>query len=311
MQLVMKNSFTNEVHSNLVKTLDALSPNDGMLETHVPDVTCIKLSHTDKPTKRRWHACIGIVAQGSKEIILGRETYSCAACDYTVTPMDLPVASRLVSATPAKPFLAILIKFDPLVLSEVASHIVNDISEPIRSPLRGLFIGRSGDAMMEAALRLSRLLNNPHDGPVLGPLVIKEIMYHLLKGSDGGAIRQYVLSGSKMHKISQAINAIKYAIAEDVDVEALARAMHMSRSAFFAHFKQATAMSPIQYQKRLRLLEARRLMTEEGKTAESSAYAVGYSSASQFSREYSRMFNNPPVKDAVKIKKQGHSIHQI
>jgi transcriptional regulator GlxA family with amidase domain len=137
---------------------------------------------------------------------------------------------------------------------------------------------------------------------VLGPLVVKEILYHLLKGADRPAIRQFVRSGSKMHQISQAMYTLRTRLTNDVDVAALAKAANMSRSAFFTHFKKGTAMSPIQYQKRLRLLEARRLMIDEGETAEGSAFKVGYNSASQFSREYSRMFGNSPLRDATRIK---------
>jgi transcriptional regulator GlxA family with amidase domain len=146
---------------------------------------------------------------------------------------------------------------------------------------------------------------------VLGPLVIKEILYHLLKGADGLAIRQFVRSGSNMHKISQAIYSLRAELNADVDVAALAKAANMSRSAFFKHFKEVTSMSPIQYQKRLRLLEARRLMIDVDETAQGSAFKVGYNSVSQFSREYSRMFGSSPLRDAMKFKRTGNSILQI
>jgi transcriptional regulator GlxA family with amidase domain len=164
--------------------------------------------------------------------------------------------------------------------------------------------------MLEAAIRLGNVFQSAEDAPVLGPLIIKEIVYHLLKGADGPAIRQFVRSGSKMHKISQAIYTLRSELDNDVDVAALAKAANMSRSAFFKHFKAAAAMSPIQYQKRLRLLEARRLMTDDGESAESSAFKVGYHSASQFSREYSRMFGNSPLRDAMKIKRAANPLHQ-
>ncbi len=165
--------------------------------------------------------------------------------------------------------------------------------------------------MLEAALRLGRLFQVPEDAAVLGSLLIKEILYHLLKGADGPAIRQFVRSGTNMHKISQAIYSLRSELDDDVDVAALAKAANMSRSAFFKHFKQVTSMSPIQYQKRLRLLEARRLMIDEDETAEGSAFKVGYNSASQFSREYSRMFGSSPLRDAMKFKRTGTSILQI
>jgi transcriptional regulator GlxA family with amidase domain len=158
---------------------------------------------------------------------------------------------------------------------------------------------------LKAAIRLARLFQTPEDAPVLGPLLIKEIFYHLLKSENGPAIHQFVRSGSKMHRVSQAIHTLRSELERDVDVTALAKTANMSRSTFFKHFKEVTAASPIQYQKRLRLLEARRLMTDENETAEGSAFKVGYNSASQFSREYSRMFGTSPLRDANKSKKLG------
>jgi transcriptional regulator GlxA family with amidase domain len=201
--------------------------------------------------------------------------------------------------------------FDPLTSSEVAAQIEKEFPKEMETSPRAMFIGKASDQMLEAALRLGRLFQVPEDASVLGSLVIKEILYHLLKGADGPAIRQFVRSGSNMHKISQAIYCLKSELDDDVDVAALAKAANMSRSAFFKHFKEVTSMSPIQYQKRLRLLEARRLMIDEDETAEGSAFKVGYKSASQFSREYSRMFGSSPFRDAMKFKRTGTPILQI
>ncbi|MEH2300787.1 MAG: AraC family transcriptional regulator [Nostoc sp.] len=300
-----------DLQSDLGKIIHLLCREDGLHESPLSGTYCRKFSQTDRYTKRHWHACFAIVAQGCKEIILDREVYRCDGGHYTATPVDLPVTSRIFSATPEKPFLALLIDFDPLTLSEVAAQIEKDFPKEIENPLRAVFVGKASDKMLEAAIRLGKLFQVPEDAPVLGPLVVKEILYHLLKGADGPALWQFVRSGSKTHKISQAIYRLRSELTDDVDVAALAKAAKMSRSAFFKHFKEVTSMSPIQYQKRLRLLEARHLMTDEGETAESSAFKVGYNSASQFSREYSRMFGNSPLRDAMKIKKTGHPIHQI
>jgi transcriptional regulator GlxA family with amidase domain len=129
------------------------------------------------------------------------------------------------------------------------------------------------------------------------------LLYLLMKGPEGAAIRQYVRAGSTMHRVSQAIHVLKSALDQDIDVSALAQTANMSRSAFFKHFKEVTAMSPIQYQKRLRLHEARRLMIEQGHSAEKSSFEVGYQSPSQFSREYSRMFGISPARDANRVKR--------
>ena len=296
-----------DFQSQLINTINFFSPSEGLHSTPVSGVYCIKFSHPDRRTKRHWRACLGIVAQGGKEIVLERDVYKCGESHYTATPVHLPVVSRITSASPAKPFLALLIDLDPMILSEVSAQLSDVVTgNPVNS-LRALSIGRANDEMLEAAVRLGKLFYKPEDARVLGPLVIREIVYHLLKGPNGDAILHFVRSGSRTHIISQCIHEVQSELNQDVDVLALAKAANMSRSAFFKHFKEVTAMSPIQYQKRLRLLEARRLMVDEGESAEGSAFKVGYKSAPQFSREYSRMFGNSPLRDATKLKMNGNS----
>jgi transcriptional regulator GlxA family with amidase domain len=141
--------------------------------------------------------------------------------------------------------------------------------------------------------------------------VVTELFYHLLKGPEGTALRQFARSGTVMHKISQAIFEIRSNLADDIEVEALAKGARMSRSAFFKHFKAATSLSPIQYQKRLRLLEAQRLMVERGETAEQSSFSVGYASASQFNREYSRTFGESPLRHVRRLRRAGTTVREI
>lgn len=292
-----------ELLSGLAKLIHSCSPGEGMHTSPVPGVHCIKFSHTDERTKRRWRACFGIIAQGSKEIVLGGNVYRLDEGHYTVSPIELPVLSRIITASPRKPFLGLLVDLDPLVLSEVSAQLNGDMRGDAGDAARVLFVGKANKEMLEAAMRLVKLLQAPLDARVLGPLLVKEIIYHLLKGEHGVAIRHFVRAGSKMHKISQAVHQLRSGLTDEVDVPALARTASMSRSAFFKYFKKLTTMSPIQYQKRLRLLEARRLMIDEGETAEGSAFKVGYNSASQFSREYSRMFGDSPLRDALKLKR--------
>lgn len=304
--------FMKDLRSELAKIIARFSPGDGLHASPVPGVHCIKFSQTDRPTKRHWRASLGIVVQGCKEIALGNELYRFDDAHYIAVPIDLPVTSCIFSASPEKPFLCLLIHLDWLALSEVAALVEKDLTKESDNPLqRAVFTGKASEQMLDAAIRLGKLFHTPEDAPVLGTLAIKEIFYYLLKGADGSAIRQFVRAGSKMHKISQAVYSLKSELSDEIDVAALAKSANMSRSAFFYHFKEMTAMSPIQYQKRLRLLEARRLMIDEDETAESSALRVGYKSASQFSREYSRMFGSSPLRNAVKIKKTGSPIYQI
>ena len=290
------------LQSEIEKVIDALCPGDGTYPTPVPGIYCLKFSEPEKPAKRRWRASLGLVLQGSKKIVLGREVYRLEANHYTATPLALPVISNVISASPRKPFLALLIDLNPALLAEISSQLNGELSKVRSKALRAVFVGKASQAMLEAVARLVTLFQKPEDAPILGPLVIKEVLYHLMKGSEGAAIRQFARSGSKMHKIAHAIHALSSDLSKEIDLATLAKAAAMSRSSFFKQFKELTAMSPIQYQKRLRLHEARRLMIEEGETAENAAFRVGYNSASQFSREYSRMFGDSPLRETAKIK---------
>lgn len=299
-----------DLRADLTNLINLFAPGDGFHELPLSGTRCLKISQPTAPAKQHWRASMSIIAQGCKEITLGRN-YRCDEAYYSAAPIDLPVISRVCSATPEKPFLCLQVMFDPLTLSEIAAQIEQCSPKEIESPVRAVFLGKASDPMLDAAVRLGRLCLTPEDAPVLGPLVIKELFYHLLKGVDGPAIRQFVRAGNTMNKISQAVYSLRAELDTEIDVGSLAKAAAMSRSAFFKHFKEVTALSPIQYQKRLRLLEARRLMVEEGKTAEGSAFKVGYNSASQFSREYSRMFGDPPLRGAKRVKTTGDLLRQM
>jgi AraC-like DNA-binding protein len=299
----------NDFQLELSRIINHFSPKDGLHPSPVPGVQFVKISKPYSRSKQYWVASLCLVTQGCKEILLGRETYRCEAGHTIAAPIDLPVISRISLATPDKPFLCLKIDFDPLAVSEVARKFAK--ASPGKGSLRALFIGKASDRMLEAAMRLGKLFYSSEDVSVLGPLVTKEILYHLLKGPEGPAILQFVRSGNTMHQISQAVYSLRADLSAEIDVLSLAKEANMSRSAFFKHFKEATAMSPIQYQKRLRLLEARRLMIDEKETAEGAAYKVGYNSPSQFSREYSRMFGSSPLRNTTKIKKTENLISRI
>ena len=179
------------------------------------------------------------------------------------------------------------------------------MAEPLRintaskkeNSVKGLFISNADAPLLDCALRLTRLLDPPQDIPILAPMIVREIYYRLLMGEQGEAVRQIATSGSTMQRIAEAIKLIKANFTNLMRVEDLARNASMSASSFHHHFKEVTSMSALQYQKQLRLLEARRLMLAEDYDATSAAYRVGYESASQFSREYSRLFGVPPMRD--------------
>jgi AraC-like DNA-binding protein len=295
----------------LAESIAQAAPTDGLHATPIPGVRCYKFSKPNSPAKGNWSSSLSIVAQGQKEIALENNVYQYQEAYYIATPISLPVTSRIKWATPQAPFLALKIEIDPVLLAEVARKVTGYPSEDVQMRSYGIFTGKADGKMLESAVRLARLFTSPEDIPALAPLVIKEIFYHLLKGPNGRAIHQFTQAGSKLGKISQSIQSLRCDLTLEVDVTDLARQANMSRSLFFASFKEVTAMSPIQYQKRLRLMEARRMLIEDGESAEGAAFKVGYNSPSQFSREYSRMFGNSPLRDAMKVKKRGEPVPSI
>lgn len=295
----------DKLYADFIKAIEDYSPAEGLHESPIEGVYSVKYSRASDYAKRRWRACLAIIAQGCKEVILDNEVFRCDAAHYTATPIPLPVVSRVAESSPDKPFLGVLIELEPETLNEVARQIKDFPREASDRPARAMFSGKTDGKMLAAATRLTQLFQEKREETrFLAPLIIRELFYYLLKGDEGAAIRQYVRAGSNMQRISQVIYSLKSNLDKEINIAELSRAAQMSRSAFFKYFKEVTALSPIQFQKRMRLLEAKRLMIETGETAERSAYLVGYKSASQFSREYSKMFGAAPAQDAKKSRKK-------
>ncbi len=242
-----------------------------------------------------------IIVQGKKEMFLGEETYQYSAGQYLVVSVDLPMSGGVVEATPDKPFLGLKLTLDLMQLCDLVTQI-SPCWEKKENSIRGLSVGNSDAALMECALRLVKLLDTPQHIPILAPMMIRELHYRLLIGEQGKAVHQIATSGSTMQRIASAIKFIKADFTKPLRIEDLARRINMSTSSFHQHFRQVTSMSPLQYQKQLRLFEARRLMLAENADAMSAAYRVGYESPSQFSREYSRLFGAPPMRDIQRLR---------
>jgi AraC-like DNA-binding protein len=285
----------------LAERIARACPGEGVHPSPLAGVSCIRISHPQERAQRSWRASVCIVPQGTKELWLEGRTWREERPHTIVSPIDLPVTSRVVGVSPQRPLLCLKLAFDAVALRDVADRL--DLSDP-EGP-GALFVSPASDRLLEAAIRLTELFDAPADGAVLAPFVSRELLFHLLRGPDGPAICQLVRAGSVAQRIAQAMHRLQAVLDAPVEVDALARAAGMSRAAFFRRFKEATAMSPVQFQKRLRLLEARRLMVEEGERAESAAFRVGYRSASQFSREYARMFGGPPRRDAQAVRAAG------
>ena len=248
-----------------------------------------------------YEPALAIIIQGEKKILLGEETYHYGVSQYLIVSVELPVRGFIVEATPNQPYLGFLLKLSSLSLFDIVAQVQprTDVKD---SSCRGLLVSDVDLPLIDCALRLTQLLDTPQDIPFLAPIIIREIYYRLLTGEQGKAIRQIATSGSNMQRIAGAIERIKADFTQSLRVEALAAQASMSASSFHRHFKAVTSMSPLQYQKQLRLLEARRLMLAEDADATRAAYQVGYESPSQFSREYSRMFGAPPLQDIQQLR---------
>ena len=244
---------------------------------------------------------LGIVVQGKKQVSLGKETYYYGLAQYLVVSVDLPLCGFAVEATPDHPYLGLKLNLDPVQLCDIIAQTNLVISKKENS-VRGWFISDADASLLDCAIRLIQLLDKPQDIPFLAPMIIREIYYRLLIGEQGEAVRQIATSGSSMQRIAEVIKRIKANFTKPMRVEDLALAANMSPSSFHRHFKEVTSMSPLQYQKQLRLLKARHLMLTENGDATNTAYQVGYESPSQFSREYSRMFGAPPIKDIERLR---------
>ena len=271
--------------------------------TYKTDISQLKIQKCSTPASLRsvWKPVLGIVVQGKKEVFLGKEIYCYSAGQYLVVSVDLPLSGFVLEATVDKPYLGFMLSLDPVQLCDMITEIRSNAPRA-KDSLRGLFVSTADAPLLDCAIRLVKLLDTPQDIPMLAPIITREIYYRLLIGEQAEVVRQIATPGSNMQRIAEVITLIKTNFIQQMRVDDLARQASMSPSSFYHHFKAVTSMSPLQYQKQLRLLEARRLMLAENVDAASAAYQVGYESRSQFSREYSRLFGAPPIKDIERLR---------
>ncbi|MGD9503972.1 MAG: AraC family transcriptional regulator N-terminal domain-containing protein [Syntrophobacteraceae bacterium] len=274
------------------------------LETQIPGLILVRYEGPTEPMSGVYEPCICLVAQGAKRVMLGDEEYVYDANHYLITSVGLPVVANVVEASKEVPLLGLVLRID---LRVVAQLMVDGNLPVSRTPQsgRGMTVSEICAPLLNALLRLIDLLDQPEDIPVLAPLIHKEILYRLLIGEQGPRLRQIVSAGSHGYQIARAIDWLMKNYAQPLKVDSLARQMGMSASTFHYHFRALTAMSPLQYQKWLRLHEAKRLMLMEQQDATSAAFQVGYESPSQFSREYRRQFGAPPLRDVKNMHEMG------
>ncbi|CDY79828.1 Transcriptional regulator, AraC family [Caballeronia glathei] len=281
----------------LVALLDRFTEGcEGTVETAVPGFFVHRIMNPGGPKPGIQTPVLGLIAQGSKRVMVGDEVYVYDPMHYLVSSVDLPVMGQVTVASATEPYLGLRLDLD---VEEITELIRDEKLPPAAhsDASRGLYVNRLGAPMLDAVLRLLRLLDTPEDIPILAPLVKREILYRLLMNGQGARLRQIALTDSQTQRIAKAILLLRQNFDQPLRVEAIARDVHMSVSSLHHHFKAVTAMSPLQYQKQLRLQEARRLMLLDMADAATAAHRVGYESASQFSREYSRLFGAPPLRD--------------
>jgi AraC-like DNA-binding protein len=251
-----------------------------------------------------------VVAQGAKIVVLGREVYSYDASRMIAYAVDLPVAGQIVRASRSEPFLALKLDLDAYRIAELALRVFPH-GVPAPQGGRGLFVGQATTAIVDAAARLVDLMSQPAGAELLAPLAIDEILIRLLLSAIGPRVAQIGQQESRVQRVSKAVTWLRANFVQPMAVEALADLAHMSPSSFHQHFKAVTSMSPLQYQKVLRLHEARRLMLARMLDAGSAGRQVGYLSASQFSREYTRLFGAAPTRDVARLRQEGIAADEV
>jgi AraC-like DNA-binding protein len=279
---------------------------DGDYETAVPGLWLYRSSTPSEEHAVVYVPSLCVVAQGAKEVVVGGQAYRYDPAQSLLVSVDMPALTHVADATPARPCLAVRIPIDPAVVGELLAE--GSAIPPLGRPVRGLGVIQLEPPLLDAVGRLLGLLDAPHEIPALAPLVLREITFRLLTGPEGARLRQIASAGAPAQRVARAIRWLRDHFAESLRVEALAKHVGMSPSALHLHFKSVTALSPLQYQKRLRLQEARRLMLAEGLEAGEAAFRVGYESPSQFGREYLRMFGTSPRRDVDSLKAEVQSV---
>jgi len=297
--------------NEISKLIASHSGQDGVYASAIPSLFLIHHSKVTQPVYRVYKPSFCFIAQGLKEILLAQERFEYGPANYLVSSMNLPVIGQVIKASPDKPYLSLKLEFTSDQIFEVLKEIdaITTMKEP---PKRALYVGEIETTILDAVLRLIQLLDHPEDIPFLSPIYIREILYRLLQGSYGGTLAQIVMEKSNTYHIRETIEQIIKHWDQPLRIDDLSALANMSVPTFHRHFKELTAMSPIQFQKHLRLQEARRLLLSESADASDVAFRVGYESASQFSREYARMFGVPPRTDIKRLKeKYDQRIHPV
>ncbi|WP_085442003.1 AraC family transcriptional regulator [Magnetofaba australis] len=274
-----------------------------VVDTPVVGLTLYRREQPSDPVSGLYEPSVCLVVQGAKRVELGSETIVYDPHRYLITSVRLPTRVQVIEASPQRPYLGLRLLLDQQELSRLM--VDSQLPPPKeQKSTRAMAVGDATTALMSAFSRLIDLMDAPQDIPILAPTIQREIIYRLLVGDQGGRLRQIASTGSQSNQIARVLDWLQDHFMQPLRIEDLAGRAGMSASTFHQHFRAMTAMSPLQYQKQLRLREAQRLMLTGQHDAASASFEVGYESPSQFSREYSRLFGAPPLRDINRLKQQ-------
>lgn len=297
----MMSEITYKQQLELASLIERFSKQDGVHPTSIPSLFLIRESIITEPISRVNEPSFCMILQGEKEVLLGEERFLYGPGHYIVASVDLPVTGQVIKASPESPYLALKLEFTSTEVLEVINETDIQFNQGKNSK-RAMFVSEVEPSLLDAVLRLACLLENPKHIPFLARLFTKEIIYWILQGPHGEALEQIALEGSNASRIREVIDHIIKNFEVPFRIEELAEIANMSVSSLHRHFKEVTAMSPIQFQKQLRLQEARRLLLADPTDVADVAFKVGYESQSQFSREYTRMFGFSPRVDIRRMR---------
>src|SRR5208282_2427754 len=298
---VFENNNMGTALEVLGKSIARWTDRGDQLVTAIPGLSLFQRNEPTQPESRMYEPRICLIAQGAKRVLLGDDTYVYGERHFLITSVNLPTVVQITKASREKPCLGLILKLDQREISQLM--VDSNLPLPrLQQSSRGMATGEVTLPLLAAFQRLIDLLAEPKDIPILAPIIQREIFYRLLVSDQGARLRQIASAGSQSQQIARAIDWLKDNFTRPLRIDDLATQVNMSTSTFHHHFRTLTAMSPLQYQKWLRLNEARRLMLIENQDAATVAFQVGYESPSQFSREYGRLFGAPPLRDITSLR---------
>lgn len=285
----------------LAKHIEKWANGANQYDTEIPGLRFSRWATPTPPTSYTHNPSICLIAQGRKRVLLGEDSFVYDANHFLISSVDLPIIANIIEASEDKPYLGVIMELD---LTEISQLIVDSelTFNQSKEAQKGIAVGELSEPLLDAFLRLIELLDEGQSIKILAPIIKREIFYRLLITEQGARLNQIVTAGSHSHQITKAIDWLKNNFVKPLSVSELAAYSGMSKSAFYTHFRSMTSMTPLQFQKKLRLSEARRLMLTENLDAMATTFKVGYESPSQFSREYSRLFGAPPSKDIKSLR---------